>query len=344
MEAKKPANPLAWVGSITAVFSLIAGIYGGWTFFSGHMEKRRTMDRLFAAEATQLRNTDYESAWKTLDQAAALDANSAQVQQAQQDLAIEWLDNIRVSGDQTFASIISRLEPVLSRGAAAAKSPQRQADLLAHLGWSYFLRGREASAPDPEAAYREALQKDPANPYAHAMWGHWILWNHPDYARASEHFAAALATNRPALHKYVRSLQLSAFQNHQTREADLEIIRLANDIRKEQGDIGPHQAHNILNIYWEYVVEPNPHRADILNAVPTSEHLATFDWLVRQEGPDDPNPLDHTYIRSALLETAGRREEALAGYRSVQVQLGRNTSGTLPDGTRKALARLTAAK
>ncbi len=39
MTAKKPSTPLAWVGSITAVFSLIAGIYGGWAFLSGQLEQ-----------------------------------------------------------------------------------------------------------------------------------------------------------------------------------------------------------------------------------------------------------------------------------------------------------------
>ena len=64
---------------------------------------------------------------------------------------MQWLDNIRLSGDQTFASIADKLQPVLTRGAASKESPQRRADLMAHLGWSYFLRRREApSGPDPD--------------------------------------------------------------------------------------------------------------------------------------------------------------------------------------------------
>src|ERR1022692_1197919 len=147
MAAKKPSTRLAWVGSITGVFSLIAGIYGGWVFLSGQIERRRAIDRLLAAEAVQLHTSDYESAWRTLAQAAAVDASSARVQQAQEDVAMQWLANIRVSG-----------------GAASARSPQRQADLLAHLGWSYFLRSRELpNSPNPEPVYRDALRKDPAN-------------------------------------------------------------------------------------------------------------------------------------------------------------------------------------
>jgi len=345
MAAKKRFTPLAWVGSITAIFSLIAGIYAGWAFLSGQLEKRRAIQQFLAAEAVQLRASDYQSAWKTLAQAAAVDPNSEPVRQAQEDVAMQWLENIHATGDQTFASIVEKLEPALTRGVASAKSPQRQADLMAHLGWSYFLRGRESpSSPDPEPAYRDALGKDQANPYAHAMWGHWILWNSGPYAKASEHFAAALATPRPGLRPYVRSMQINALSNQDTDENHVEIIRVVNDIRKEHGDLDPHQRHNILNLYWEYLATPNDRRIAFLSAIPPLDHLDTFDWLLQREGPRDSEPLTHTYIRSTLLEAAGRRDEALAGFRAVQTRFGPNISYTLADGARKAIVRLTTAR
>jgi hypothetical protein len=335
MAAKKPFSLLAWVGSITAVFSLIAGIYGGWAFLSGQIEKRRAVDRLLATEAVQFRTSDYESAWKTLAQAAAVDAGSARVQQAQEDVAMLWLDHIHVSGDQTFGSITEKLTPVLTSGAAAAKSAQRQADLMAHLGWSYFLRSRELpSSPDPE----------PANPYAHAMWGHWILWNHGDAAKAAEHFAAALASPRPGLRTYVRAMQLSALNNSDTIEGHVEIIRVVNEVRKEHGDLDPHWPHDILNRYWEYVVTPNDDKGAFLRAVSPADQLDTFDWLLRQTAPNEAGSVTNAYIRNALLENAGRRDEALAGYRNLQAGFGPDISGTLANGTRKALARLSGSK
>jgi hypothetical protein len=346
MAAKKPSTPLAWVGSITAVFSLIAGIYGGWAFLSGQIDRRRAIDRLLAAEAVQLRTSDYESAWKTLAQAATVDPSSARVQQAQEDVATQWLDNIRISGDQTFVSITEKLEPVLTRGAASATSPQRQADLLAHLGWSYFLRSRELpSSPDPEPAYRDALQKDPANPYAHAMWGHWILWSHQGSTKAQEHFAAALATPRPGLRPYIRSLQLSALNNQDSPEGIQEIIRVANEIRKELGDLDPRWPHDILYIYWSHMIPPNEHTAAFLSAVSPLDHLATFDWLLQRAGPGEPDPFTHAYIHSALLEAAGRREEALAGYRTLQSRFDPDSStSTVAVVTRRAIVRLTTTK
>jgi len=344
MAVKKPTTRLAWVGSITGVFSLIAGIYGGWTFLSGQLERRRAVDGLLASEAVQFQASDYASAWGTLAQAAALDAGSARVQQAREDLAMQWLDNISVPEGETFASITGKLEPALTRGAASAKSPQRQADLLAHLGWSYFLRSREASGPDPEAAYRSALGKDPANPYAHAMWGHWILWNHGGIADASKQFAAALAAPRPALRPYVRSIQLSAFRNEGSYEAEAEIVRVANDIRKEHGDLRAPWPHDILNIYSERLIPPDERTAAFLGAIPPPDHLDTFDWLHQRADPGERNLLAYACIRGALLEAAGRRDEALAAYRALASRFGPGAGGAVVDVTRKAITRLAAAE
>lgn len=342
MAFRKPFSLGAWVGSITALFSLVAGVYGGWVWVSERLERHRAIDRALTVEAAQLRNADYQSAWDTLAQAAQIDSGSERVQQAQEDVAMQWLENVSASGDQTVSSIAAKLEPVLTRGATSAGSPQRQADLLAHLGWSYFLRGREAaSGPDPASAYRDALQKDPDNPYAHAMWGHWILWNHQSLAKAEEHFAAALAAPRPELRPYVRSMQLSALDDIESHNSAEELIRVANDIRKEHGVLAPRWPHDILTQYWEYVVIPNKNEAAFLSAIPPQDHLDTFDWLVQLDGPDgEKDPVTHAYIRSVLLETAGRRDEALAGYRSVQARLGSDRSNSLAEAARKAVARL----
>lgn len=345
MPAKKHASPLAWVGSITAVFSLIAGIYGGWVFLSGQIERRRTVDHLLAVEAVQLRASDYESAWKTLAQAAAIDPGSSRVQHAREDVAMRWLDNMRISGEQTFASIVEKLEPVLTSGVAAAKPARRQADLLAHLGWSYFLRSRESpSGPDPEIAYRNALQKDPANPYAHTMWGHWMLWNHQGLEEASRHFAAALASSEPIPRQYIRSLQLSALRNAETTEASAEIIRVANEVRQEHAELEQRWPHDLLNIYWEYLVPPNDRTDAFLRAVPPADHLATFDWLLAREGAGERDSLIYVYMHNALAEAAGRTSEALAGYRSIESRLAPESRGALAELTHKALIRLAGAR
>jgi hypothetical protein len=119
----------------------------------------------------------------------------------------------------------------------------------------------------------------------------------------------------------------------------MELIRLANDIRKEHGDLNPRQSRDILNIYWEHLVPPDEQATAFLGAVPPLDHLDTFGWLLQRAGSGEPEP-NHAYIRSALLEAAGRRDEALAGYRALASRLIPD-SGDLVDLTHKAIVRLT---
>jgi hypothetical protein len=343
MAFRKPFSLTAWVGSITTLFSLVAGIYGGWVFVSGRLERHRAIDRSLAAEAAQLRNSDYESAWNTLAQAAAIDAGSDRVRSAQEDVAIQWLENVSTSGGQTFSAIAEKLDPVLTRGSISDKSPQRQADLLAHLGWSYFLRGREdPSSPNPENVYRDALQKDPGNPYAHAMWGHWILWNHQGLTQADAQFAAALAAPRPESRRYIRSIQLSALRNDDSPEADQEMVRVANNIRNEHGDLDPQWARAILSAYSTYVGRPSEHKTAFLAAVSPADHLDTFDWLVKLDGAGDSAQPALAHVRCILLEAAGRRAAALAGYRLLQARLDAGDRSIMAQDVRKAAVRLSA--
>ena len=185
----------------------------------------------------ELKGQDYWSAWRILEQASAIDADSAKVHAAQEALAMEWLENIRLRQDEKFSDIAEKLEPILSRGAASEKSASREADLLAHIGWSHFLRSRDGRGGlDPVASYAEAVQKDANNPFAQAMWGHWILWNHGDLADAEHHFALALASHRRQ--DYVRQLQLSALMNIHDDLEEEEVIRVANSMRDWTGICG----------------------------------------------------------------------------------------------------------
>jgi hypothetical protein len=341
MPEKNLSKPLAWIGSLTAIFSLIGGVYGGWAYFSGQYEKRRAIAGLLATEGVQLSTRDYASAWKTLEQASVIDSGSEKVHQAQEDVAMQWLENIHASGSVTFTQITEKLEPILTRGATSAKSPQRRADLLAHLGWSYFLRRRESpSAPDPESAYREAIQKDPANPYAHAMWGHWVMWNHQGLAKGNEQFSAALASSRN-VGPYVRSLQISAVLNEHSSDYEEEAIRVANSIRKEQGDLDAVSRRAILFIYSVRLIPPNEDTPALLAAVPPADHLATFDWLTEKVDAAESGGLTRTYCRSRLLEAAGRNDEALSGYRALQTQSTPSPSVFIVHAAQQGIARLT---
>jgi hypothetical protein len=316
----KAASFWKWVGYATALLSLAAGIGEVVSKISDRQENSRQLNSLLASEKLQAQNNDYASAWQTLDQAAKLDPDSADVRDAQENLAMLWLDNINVPEGGKFSDITDKLDPVLTKGIAASKSPQHQADLESHLGWSYFLRSRETgSGPDPAATYADAVKKDSDNPYAQSMWGHWILWNHGSIDDANAHFSAALASNRERA--FVRGLQLSAFLNNHSDSADEEIVRIANAIRKEQGTIPAGIRQNIFSMYYDKLIPPHDQTPHFINAVPPAEHVATFHWLFDNPDPGDSNGLEKRAYLSVLEEAAGQRAEAKAGYDALRKQM-----------------------
>ena len=311
---------LKWMGYGTAILSFVAGVREVVKVVSDRAEAHHQMESLIASERIQREGHDYAAAWQTLDQAAKIDSGSAQVHEAQEDLAMEWLENIRVEGDERFSDITQKVDPVLTRGIAAAKMPARQADLMAHLGWSYFLRSREgAGALDPAASYADAVRKDPNNPYAEAMWGHWILWNNGDSAEAARHFSNALASNRER--PFVRRLQLNAFLNRHDGAAAEQVVRVADDIRKEGGSISPEDERRIFSMYYGKLIPSSKETPQFIRAVPPAEHVVTFRWLFDSLDLPDSESMLRQGDLSVLEEAAGELDEARRGYDSLRKKL-----------------------
>ena len=326
------------------------------------LETSRKIDALMAAASLELQLHDYPSAWRSLEQASQADPNSARVRGAQEDAAMTWLENIHARGNESFSDIVKRLEPTLTRGVAAAQSLSRQADLMAHIGWSQFLRFRDGSSQlDPTKAYAAAVKIDANNPYAQAMWGFWVLWKlSPELpvttilgtiGDAGQHFSLALTTGRQRA--YVRNLQLAALMNAtETSGAnpipssnyaliDSETIRVTNAMRKEQGVVDPDNQRRIFGIYYSNMLHPDEPR--FLRVVPPVEHLATFHWLFDGMEVDESKRGFQPYCLSALQEAAGQFEDALAGYRLIRRQMA-GQSGPLLDGVESGIRRLTGTK
>ena len=241
---------LKWVGYLTAILSLCATVWGVGKYLYGRFETRKELAVLLATEAEQQKSRDYSSAWQTLEKAAQLEPDSAKVRVAQEKLAIAWIDDVHLPENQKFTDVKLKLEPILTRAVATAKPGREQADLRAHVGWAYFLEYREGESDlDPAGPYKEAVAEDPNNPYAEAMWGHWILWNHCYRVKeAAPHFAAAIASQREG--DFVRRLQLSALLNCGGEDADQEVIRVANAMRKEQRSVTDWDRSHIYGIYY----------------------------------------------------------------------------------------------
>lgn len=320
MKASRFANALKWIGYATAILSLIAGIREVAKVVADRLEARRKIGVLLASEQLQMQGRDYWSAWRSLEQASQVDSGSAQIHAAQEALAMAWLENIRVQGNERFSDVAEKLDPVLTRGVASGKAGPRKADLLAHLGWSYFLRSREGrSGLDPAGTYAEAVRMDPNNPYAQAMWGHLILWNDGELGAAAQHFSSALDSNRQR--GYVRRVQLSALLNSHNVECDEEIVRVLSAVRQEHGSVNPEIQRQIFSMYYRKIMPWNAETTRFINAVPPAEHVTTFRWLFDKLDLDESESLLRSGYLSVLQEAAGQRDEALAGYQSIRRQM-----------------------
>ena len=181
-------------------------------------------------------NGHYEEAWRLSEQARSLAPDNPDVHENEAKLAMTWLDNARYTeGKGSFSAIVDKVLPALSR-CSVSPNKAHAADCFAHMGWGDFLKSREGQGGvEPEQFYQRALALDPENPYAHAMWGHWLIVNGNHIAEAQQHFAAALKSGRER--KFVRELQLAALQWVGADENQVELIRVCNEMRKENDSL-----------------------------------------------------------------------------------------------------------
>jgi tetratricopeptide (TPR) repeat protein len=302
---------------------------------------------------------NYANAWELLERAEAGYPASADIIDAQERLAMEWLENARSSqlnGTQlgpTLKDIADKVLSVLSRGAAAEKG-QRSADLMAHMGWGDFFRLREGvGGLDPAQSYRRAIEIDPGNVFAHTMWGHEILRKNGPLQEAKQHFAIALESERKR--EYVRSMQIFALLWIREPELDIEAIRVANEIRSK-GETMPvgfpdrPLVWKLWDIYRDRLIDQlirdDETRSQFLAALPLADHLATFRWLYPDQHKENEfNHYLYLSVLAQLQEHGGDRTGALASYRLVLSDFAKgerhgNLAIRIADDAKAAIKRL----
>ena len=253
---------------------------------------------------------DYAAAWERYGAALATCPGSSAATRGREQLAMEWLDNIRVTqGRDTFTDIANRVQPALS-AAAVSKDNQLAADALAHLGWADFLRSRDgAGGLDPVHYYQSAAQLDRQNPYAHAMWGHYILQSGGTLVQANEHFTQAIAS--PRARPYVRRMQIAALLWRREPSLENEVVRTANDMRVQDESFAGNSRDEwvrwrIWDIYRDRLINGHD-KQGLLDALPAEAHVATFRWLFPQHDvPEDKQPA-YSRILAQLGDGGDRR-------------------------------------
>jgi hypothetical protein len=197
---------------------------------------------------------------------------------------------------------------------------------------------------DPPHYYRQAIQRDPQNVYAPAMWGHDLIRRGGSVDEAKAHFANAIATGeqRP----YVRRIQIAALMWRDDPNLENELVRVANEMRTQgeerpvsDSDYSP--IWSLWNVYDDRLVRGTD-KASFLAAVSPADHLATFRWLYPEEEiPEEKRP-EYQYMLAELQEQAGDRAAALATYRALLETLTAEgaTGGHMLDDARQAVTRL----
>lgn len=344
---------LKWVAAVAAVLSLIAGSFQVTRLFSDVRERKRLIAETLDVAQRQQSGGDFASAWATLETGlksadeggqfaklfGQLSDERRRLRLAQEDVAMAWLRNVRVPADRKFSDVVDRLLPVLDRGVTAATGSAR-ADRLAHVGWAYFLKSRDGAAGlDPASRYRAALEADPDNPYAHAYWGHWMLWQREPLAGALLHFDAAARNERAR--PYVRSIEHAALRVRSDAQSSAALLRLAATMRRNGESVSVTARNDVYSIYHSVVMNGTPPAAELLAALPPAAHLELIDGLVA--GPETGAGKQNVAAaaRALFQEAAGDTTAALATWRALRAGLDANEV-TLRARADAALRRLQA--
>ncbi|HEV2382788.1 MAG TPA: hypothetical protein VG206_23735 [Terriglobia bacterium] len=314
---------LKWVGGTAAVISLVTGMVQVNGLFRTRQSRQEAVTELVKGARLQASASDYAGAWKLYEQALQLEPGSRAARDGQGDLAMQWLRNMRVSDNQSFSQLVDPLLPVLYR-AAASGNARKSADALAHIGWANYLKNRdfgtassgELAGPKVEEQFQAALKADGGNVYAHAMWGFWVAYRRAPLSEADQHFSEALKTGRER--QYVQSLQISAYLNRQgDAESDVELIRVADQIRRNHEAIAPDEQRRIVeSVYLGSADTTEGVVNRIVSAIPPADHLATLTWLI--QGTNLDSDRRYRFYHARLSESAGDRSTALAEYKALQ--------------------------
>jgi hypothetical protein len=331
-------RPRQFAVVVVALLAMLAA-WIGYSRFERNRALREQIARVITQANNDLEARAYMEAFDTVATAIMRFPEDFDLRKLQQRIAMTWLRNIRVTvGEKTFSEIVAKLRPTLSSGAAAA-SGEEAADLLAHLGWCEYLRARDfVTDADPEGYFKKAVAADASNPYAHSMWGFWLLYKNAPQAlpQAQQHFDVAVKSDRDGL--WARNLQIAALLLYYQPAKEREAVRAANAMRLER--IPVQDANRLWSVYEQALLR-GAEIEKFLALMPPDDHVVTFKWLFPEDSFSGSKLAMHRFMLGRLEEAAGHRETALASYQFVEQDFRRSRStGPLLDRAQEGIARL----
>jgi len=342
---------MKWVGILTALISFGTALYALIHSAGELRDHKRVYQEQLKSGLAQEAAGDFAGAWDSFTHAEAtvanegvfakllggLSAEQRQVRTAEQDLAMEWLRSSRVPEGTQFSTIADKLVSTLTVGANAS-SGARKADLLAHLGWAYFLKQRDGDETlRPDAEYKEAVTADANNPYANVFWGHWILWNHGPLSEANDRFAAALSSDRARA--VVHRFQLFALANVRSNDTDTAWLRVVSDMQVGGEKADSSLRDELCNRYGQ-ALQDEALKQQILAQVPATRQIELLQSALQSEGLSEVQKTTLEVALAESLEAAGRSANALETWKMLATELKSQPHSIWSDRVDKAIKRL----
>ena len=303
-------------------------------------EDTQRADTLVAEALAQRRRNQFVEALTTLARAREVAPTSETVRQTQEDVAMDWIRNVRVESGTPFGDVIKPSLSVIDAALPSATG-RRRADLLAHTGWATFLLRRDGDGQlNPTETYQEALKIDPVNPYANAMLAHWVLLQDDDVPQAAKLFETALQSGRAR--DAVRVLQWAGYGNARTHEGDVERVRLADAMRRANEKLNASQASALWSPYYFAMTSPSRRKEQqmLLDALPPDDHISTLQWAFEEyAAKDDSRRQAIRYYVALLAARAGRQDQAISSLSALNEELA-TSPGSMRDAVRAALKQL----
>jgi tetratricopeptide (TPR) repeat protein len=349
-----PAKPdrvkpvMAWVGYTSAVIGLGATLLGGLRWLQTHHQENSATTTQIAIAENQRQRGEYETAFHTYQAILKSDPQNRKAVDGQVDAAMLWLDDFHVVGapdnDKTIppqaSAKLDEIFPVLDAALVRATG-SRKADIQAHIGWAHWLNQkiaeREFGSAD-EQNLQAALAIDPTNVYANAMLGNMLLQTSHDTKTALAHFHTAEKTGKERA--LVRAMELGAMIYDEDPGIRAAVVRVVNDMRKNQEAIDEDNWSRIYSYCYSPVVTSRAELVESLSAVPEEESWATYQWIAGHLAAHQKSSLTNDFIYANLLEVSGKKPEALAKFRALQQQLKDEDSWTMHTRVAEAVKRL----
>jgi len=166
--------------------------------------------------------------------------------------------------------------------------------------------------------------------------------NNGSLQEAFSHLASAAQSGKDR--PWVRTMQLGGLIYNEEPLARVELVKVVNDMRKNNESLNEDNKHRILGFNYSLSSYDTAQLAEALSALSPEDSWATYQWLDDQQSTDPTEihnkQLRRDYIYANILELSGKKSEALSQYRALQAKLKNSNYLTFTGAVDNAIKRL----